>query len=188
MYTTRAPDRCAARSMIAKVLLNEGWKNLVSSTDSILTMLGVGFALQIALGALSYLIPVILGGGPQVIRINIDHSSRFFHLRISSLNLGLLFLIISESNFSQSIGIGLVSISVLINLLICVKQFLIYSAIQKAKTLNKSVRFQLPFRPPSFSIKRISVIEAEGSKDLTISIIVSAAILTAVEKPKVFCI
>ncbi|WP_040283234.1 multicopper oxidase domain-containing protein [Tessaracoccus massiliensis] len=54
----------------------------------------VGFLLQIVTGALSYLLPSVLGGGPRVVRAGAAHFDRWAALRLAVINGGLaLFLL-----------------------------------------------------------------------------------------------
>lgn len=56
---------------------------------AVLVPLLVGFVGQILVGALAYLLPVVLGGGPQRVRANTDALSRFGAQRVTTANLAL---------------------------------------------------------------------------------------------------
>ena len=49
----------------------------------------VGFLLQLVTGALSYLLPSVLGGGPRVVRAGARHFDRWATLRLVVINAGL---------------------------------------------------------------------------------------------------
>ncbi len=53
-------------------------------------MLGAGFAVQVLAGALSYLLPSVLGGGPGVVRAGQQWFNRAGAFRLIAINGGLL--------------------------------------------------------------------------------------------------
>ncbi len=95
---------------------NQSWKMINERAESLIFMLGVGFALQIGLGALSYLIPVVLGGGPENARKNSTVSERFRYTRLGAHNLGLLLLVLNFSRTLFLMGGALVALSLVLNL------------------------------------------------------------------------
>ena len=58
--------------------------------DALAAILAVGFGAQLLFGALSYLIPVVLGGGPSVVRACSAWLERAWLWRVIVLNAGLL--------------------------------------------------------------------------------------------------
>ena len=60
--------------------------------DALIPPLAVGFVLQTLLGALTYLLPVIQGGGPAAVRAAIARLSRWWRVRVIALNAGALLL------------------------------------------------------------------------------------------------
>ncbi|MDO5698585.1 MAG: multicopper oxidase domain-containing protein [Dermatophilus congolensis] len=66
------------------------WAALAASYGGITTVFVVGFALQMVLGALTYLLPVVLGGGPTVMRAAMARIERWGVWRVTVANLGLL--------------------------------------------------------------------------------------------------
>lgn len=71
---SQAPDAVAARAVVHHLPL----------------ALAAGFALQILVAALSYLTPVMLGGGPTVTRATNALMNRFAAYRVTAANAGLL--------------------------------------------------------------------------------------------------
>ena len=69
----------------------------------------IGFVGQILLGALTFLVPVILGGGPAAVREHIKRLSPMWQARILIFNVGAVFTIY-EGRVAQ-IGYGLVAVS-----------------------------------------------------------------------------
>ncbi|MBB2894504.1 multicopper oxidase domain-containing protein [Flexivirga oryzae] len=73
-----------------KVATAGSWAGVHEGYDAIATIAAVGFALQLLTGAMSHLVPVVIGGGAQVIRAAQTHFDRFAVARITVVNLGLL--------------------------------------------------------------------------------------------------
>lgn len=69
----------------------------------------IGFVGQILLGALTFLVPVILGGGPAAVREHIKRLSLMWQARILIFNVGAVFTLY-EGRVAQ-IGYGLVAVS-----------------------------------------------------------------------------
>jgi len=65
--------------------------------DALVPLLAVGFVLQILLGALTYLLPVIQGGGPAGVRAGIEHLSPWWRMRVVALNSGALLVAVSSA-------------------------------------------------------------------------------------------
>ena len=63
----------------------------------------VGFLLQVLLGAMSYLLPQLMGGGPAVVRASNKEFSRFAAGRVTAVNLALLIFMMPSSMVGQSI-------------------------------------------------------------------------------------
>lgn len=73
-----------------RVATADSWGQVTDGYDDIATVAAVGFAFQLLTGALSHLVPVVIGGGAQVIRAAQQHFDRFAVARITIINLGLL--------------------------------------------------------------------------------------------------
>lgn len=55
----------------------------------------VGFAVQVVVGALCYLVPVMLGGGPAAVRASIQQVAALGRSRVALLNLGVLVVVLA---------------------------------------------------------------------------------------------
>ena len=66
------------------------WAGVDRGYATIATIAAFGFGLQLLLGALSYLIPVVLGGGPGAVRAVQRQVDRWGVARIVCLNLAVL--------------------------------------------------------------------------------------------------
>jgi len=63
--------------------------------DALVPLLAVGFVLQIILGALTYLLPVVQGGGPAGVRAGIERLTPWWRVRVVALNAGALLVAVS---------------------------------------------------------------------------------------------
>lgn len=63
--------------------------------------LAAGFAVQLLIGALSYLIPVVLGGGPAAARVGAAAMGRFAALRVTVANLALIVCALPMSELTR---------------------------------------------------------------------------------------
>ena len=103
-------------SLTVDVATNEKWKLVSSRAESLIYILGIGFALQMGLGALSYLIPAVLGGGPANARQNVSVSDRLKVTRLILHNVGLGLLATNFSRILFLVGGAMVALSIILNL------------------------------------------------------------------------
>jgi nitrite reductase (NO-forming) len=75
----------------------------VGRLDALVPALAVGFALQMLLGALAYLLPVVLGGGPAAVRTSIARLSPGWVWRLAALNVGVLAVWVAAAAGAPSI-------------------------------------------------------------------------------------
>ena len=75
------------------VLLAPDWAAAGEATHRVAVPLAAGFAAQVLLGALTYLLPVVRGGGPSVVRVTTDVLERAAALRVVVANTGLALLL-----------------------------------------------------------------------------------------------
>ncbi|MFL6078878.1 MAG: multicopper oxidase domain-containing protein [Ornithinibacter sp.] len=73
-----------------RLATSASWDALDESYDPVATVVVVGFAAQLLFGALSYLVPSVLGGGPSVVRAAQAWFDRGALWRVTVVNLGLL--------------------------------------------------------------------------------------------------
>ncbi len=67
-----------------------GWADVADHYDTVAAVVAVGFAAQLLSGALSHLIPVVLGGGPSVARAAAQRFERAWAVRVVVVNGGLV--------------------------------------------------------------------------------------------------
>ncbi|MHB8186183.1 MAG: multicopper oxidase domain-containing protein [Dermatophilaceae bacterium] len=101
---TKAPSAYATWSVMAGVLWLVGsllglvvvlltsptWALVTDHLGLLVTPLAAGFGAQVLLGALSYLVPVVLGGGPTILRGTQARLERGNALRAMLINVGLV--------------------------------------------------------------------------------------------------
>ncbi len=63
--------------------------------DELVPVLSAGFVLQVLLGALTYLLPVVRGGGPAAVRAGIEQLAPWWRVRVMALNTGVLLVAVS---------------------------------------------------------------------------------------------
>jgi nitrite reductase (NO-forming) len=73
------------------------WDSVADTIGSVvLPILVIGFAIQIVLGALTYLVPVMVGGGPDAVRRSITRVQRGGRTRLTVANLAVLGIILGS--------------------------------------------------------------------------------------------
>ncbi len=75
---------------LGSLLARDGWVAVDGSLGRLLAVIVVGFAAQLLTGALSYLIPSVIGGGPAVVRAGQKEVNRLATVRLVLINGGLL--------------------------------------------------------------------------------------------------
>jgi nitrite reductase (NO-forming) len=112
----RPPSTYATRSVLAAqlwftgsvaalvviVLVAPSWERAAAAADRLAAPLLVGFAAQLLLGALSYLVPVVLGGGPTATRATTAALDVAARLRVATVNLGLLALTLPVPDLART--------------------------------------------------------------------------------------
>lgn len=95
------------------VATRESWAALADGYPMISVVFVAGFALQILLGALTHLIPVVIGGGPSVLRAGMSRIERWGVLRVTVTNLGLLVCLLPVPSLVRVIVSVLVFVALL---------------------------------------------------------------------------
>ena len=96
-------------SDLVALTLGRSLSDYVSWVDRFIPAFLMGFVGQILVGALTFLVPVILGGGPAAVRGHIKRLSSVWRTRIFLFNVGAVFTIF-EGRIAQ-IGYGLLAVS-----------------------------------------------------------------------------
>jgi nitrite reductase (NO-forming) len=75
---------------VGRTALDGGdWRDIADHYGTLTAIFVVGFALQVLLGSLTHLIPVVLGGGPSVLRAAMEPLETVGAARVVVTNLGL---------------------------------------------------------------------------------------------------
>jgi nitrite reductase (NO-forming) len=77
-------------SLFLVLVISPTWGSVTEHLGLLVVPLAAGFAAQIVLGALSFLAPVVLGGGPATVRGTQERMERGNALRAVLINVGLL--------------------------------------------------------------------------------------------------
>jgi nitrite reductase (NO-forming) len=77
-------------AMVVTLLVTDDWSRIVARAQWLTAPMLAGFVLAVLLGALSYLVPVVIGGGPHVVRTTTAVLDRAAVLRVTTANLALL--------------------------------------------------------------------------------------------------
>ncbi len=75
--------------LFVDVLRADDWEQVFSSYDALTPVFAGGFVAQVLFGALAYLIPSVIGGGPSVVRAGSAVVDRWGVYRVLVVNLGL---------------------------------------------------------------------------------------------------
>lgn len=86
----------------------ETWADATQGFTWLVPALAAGFAAQVLFGALSYLLPVVLGGGPAAVRAATTEFARLGALRITIINLGLAICLLPVPSWVRVLCSGLV--------------------------------------------------------------------------------
>lgn len=82
------------------------WEILEYQVKAVVPALAAGFAAQVLLGALSYLLPVVLGGGPTVYKARTAVFNRARRTRLILLNLGLALALLPLMDWAEAAALA----------------------------------------------------------------------------------
>ena len=84
--------------LVAVLLSSPTWALVTDRLGLLVTPMAAGFAAQVVLGAMSFLVPVVLGGGPAIVRGTQSRLERGNVLRAVLINVGLVVSILPLPN------------------------------------------------------------------------------------------
>jgi len=84
----------ALLGLVTVVLTGPTWQLVADRLGQLIIPLAAGFAGQVLLGALTFLVPVVLGGGPTILRGTQARMDRGSALRVVLINIGLLICVL----------------------------------------------------------------------------------------------
>ncbi|HET9021435.1 MAG TPA: multicopper oxidase domain-containing protein [Ornithinibacter sp.] len=139
---------CVALVVLAWRLVTSGsWAGVAEGYGVVAAVVAVGFAAQLLFGALSHLIPTVLGGGPSVVRAGSAWFNRAAAWRVTVVNLGLVVCLLPSPS---AVRVG-VSVVVLVALAAFVPLLLraVRAAVTARRALVAAVARQPGARPPA---------------------------------------
>ncbi|MBZ2198325.1 multicopper oxidase domain-containing protein [Ruania sp. N2-46] len=99
--------------LVVIVARTPGWAELADAVGAVTVPFAAGFAAQVLIGAMTYLVPVVLGGGPAVMRATMTAIERGAGWRVAVANAGLVLgvapvpsLVLVAASFAVLIGLG----------------------------------------------------------------------------------
>ncbi|GAA4114670.1 cbb3-type cytochrome c oxidase subunit I [Enteractinococcus coprophilus] len=104
---------------LAVKMLFDGWQVLPVSYGVLTVMFLVGFALQMLLGALSYLVPVVIGGGPRPLRAGMRELNRLGTWRVFTVNIALIVCLLPVPPLVRTF-VAIIAILALALTLVCI--------------------------------------------------------------------
>ncbi len=145
---TRPPTTYATRTVLAAqcwlvgsvsalasiVAVAPSWQQAADAGDQLAAPFLIGFAAQVLLGALSYLVPVVLGGGPTVTRATRTALDTAGTLRLAAINVGLVIATLPVTNAAR-----MVSASVVLGGLLAFLALLLRAVLIAQKTTPTSI-------------------------------------------------
>lgn len=81
-------------TLVAIAAIGPTWSDAAARVGLVTSALVAGFAAQVLVGALSYLLPVVLGGGPAAVRATSGAMDRAAPLRLIFINAGLVLCVL----------------------------------------------------------------------------------------------
>lgn len=81
-----------------------GFGPVQDAVDAVVPFIAAGFAAQVLVGALSYLVPVVLGGGPTPVRTGTRMFDRGAALRIAAANVALIVCALPVSSLMRVVA------------------------------------------------------------------------------------
>ncbi len=84
------------------------WRAAADRLEFLVPFIAVGFAAQILIGALSYLLPVVLGGGPRALKATAGELDRAGIVRVLVINVGILLYLLPLPPVVRGILIAIV--------------------------------------------------------------------------------
>ncbi|WP_431842093.1 multicopper oxidase domain-containing protein [Calidifontibacter indicus] len=120
------------------------WSSLADSYGDITSIAVVGFALQLLTGALSHLVPAVLGGGSRVVRAAQAEFDRFAMARLTTIDLGLVLWLLPLPSVARVIISSLVLVALAAFIPLMFKALHAAVAVRKQLAADPSLRGSEP--------------------------------------------
>lgn len=99
-------------SIVVGIANGADFDAITALTRSAVPYLAAGFVAQVLIGALSYLIPVVLGGGPGAVRVGTVAFDRFGPARIAVANAGLFVCALPVTSVTRVVASALYLVAI----------------------------------------------------------------------------
>lgn len=144
------------------LLATPDWSDLVDRAQWLTAPLLAGFVLPVLLGAMSYLVPVVLGGGPTVVRATTAVLDRGALTRVVTANLALLVCVLPVPSLVRVVcSVVLLAVYVVFVPLVIRARLVAHRAEVAAAAAEGPPARPAPYRPPEDPVapqrKRASV-------------------------------
>jgi nitrite reductase (NO-forming) len=93
-----------AVAALASWSTGDGFGTVQAVVDAVVPFIAAGFAVQVLIGALSYLVPVVLGGGPAPVRAGTRMLDRGSALRLATANTALVVCALPVSSLMRVVA------------------------------------------------------------------------------------
>lgn len=144
------------------VAVTPTWADASERFGLLVPIFAVGFAAQILLGALSYLLPVVLGGGPQAARASARELDRAGLFRVIVVNGGIVIYLLPVPSLVR-VAISVVVVAVLASFLVLmVRAVLVGRRVRTRADAGPASLGKAPAVPPTAPRKSGMVITAVG--------------------------
>ncbi|CAN5372061.1 multicopper oxidase domain-containing protein [soil metagenome] len=120
------------------LLLAPSWTDAAASLGWIIGPVVTGFVAQVLLGALSYLLPVVIGGGPAMARRTANELDRAGLYRVAVVNLGIVVYLLPVPSFVR-VAVSLLVFAVLAVFLVLAARAVMRSRAGASADHEKSV-------------------------------------------------
>ncbi len=123
------------------------WATVIGRGQWLTAAVLAGFVLPVLLGALSYLVPVVLGGGPNAVRLTTAELDRGAFWRVSTANLALLVCLLPVPSLVRVVCSVVLLVAYATFLPLLVRALLASRRLRGAAVTGESPR-PAPYRPP----------------------------------------
>ncbi|WP_105036565.1 multicopper oxidase domain-containing protein [Cryobacterium aureum] len=156
------------------VALAPSWTAAAAGVETVVPYFAIGFAAQILLGALSYLVPVVLGGGPAAVKATAAELDRGGLFRVVVVN-GALTLSLLPVSSTLTVALSMLILATLASFLVLFTRALRVNRRVRALPLARVAPNQRPAAPRPRSTGRMLAAASVLLLTVTVGIVVDPA-------------
>ncbi|QDZ16768.1 copper oxidase [Humibacter ginsenosidimutans] len=146
------------------------WQGVASGFVALLVPFGIGFAAQLVMAALSYLLPVVFGGGPVKVRATNVELDRFGLFRVVVVN-GAVLLAVIPGVPNAGVFLGVAVVVLLSTVVQSVRALIVARSLQEPTGGDRHVRREGAARPTMAGMLHVN----SGAAMAAIGVLVLAA-------------